>query len=161
MSEVALRPSAATMVDQVRSFRDRLSLRRATSSYSSAATMTPSKESERWVAETLMALDRLTSLEPDWDTYGGKATTVEAALSALMFMLDALTPADEVPQLVPTGDGGLQLEWHTDHVDFEVVFDESGNGVAFYRDTLRAIADERPLDEVEDAIDKYLSQFPR
>lgn len=58
-------------------------------------------------------LDRLAELKPGWDSYGAPALSL-AALKVARVMLDA-------PQVVPTPGGGIQLEWHQDGLDIEIV----------------------------------------
>lgn len=60
----------------------------------------------------LEALDRLSALEPGWDSYKGKPIT-KAALDAARAILS--TPGYPVP----TSDGGIQIEWHCGGVDLE------------------------------------------
>lgn len=58
-------------------------------------------------------LDRLADLKANWDSYGAPALS-SAALKVARTMLDA-------PQVVPTPGGGIQLEWHQDGLDIEIV----------------------------------------
>lgn len=59
-------------------------------------------------------LNELAALQQGWDSYGAPPIT-EAALRA----------ADTVT-FVPTNDGGVQVEIHTNGQEVEVVFDKAG-----------------------------------
>jgi hypothetical protein len=74
--------------------------------------------------ETDLTLTRLARLEPGWDTYDAQPIA-PAAISAARRFLDGL----DHPSVVPTSDGGVQVEWHVNGVDVEVLFDAGGRQV--------------------------------
>jgi hypothetical protein len=65
---------------------------------------------------------QLRALEPGWDSYKGKPIT-EAAITAVE---NALKCFQEMPHIVPCGDGGIQIEWHNHGVDIEIQFSPNG-----------------------------------
>jgi hypothetical protein len=74
------------------------------------------------------------SLPENWDLYGGKTVgsdVVVESLSILGQIMDAASPA---PSVVPLGDGGLQLEWHRNQQDLEIVFPSDDVPQFYYRD---------------------------
>ncbi len=72
------------------------------------------------------AVEELGTLRDGWDSHGGRAPT-KAALTAATGALFALR--DHAPQVVPTPNGGLQLEWHESGVDLEIEFGPDGEQV--------------------------------
>lgn len=74
----------------------------------------------------LVAL-RLLRLPPNWDTYGAQRVTWRAAAWGAWYAL-TIRPAPGF--VVPTGAGGVQLEWHTAEMDFEMELDRTGRLVA-------------------------------
>jgi hypothetical protein len=87
-----------------------------------------------WVEPTIAAFMTVRSLAENWDLYGGKAVgsdVVVESLSILGQIMDAASPA---PSVVPLGDGGLQLEWHRNQQDLEIVFPSDDVPQFYYRD---------------------------
>lgn len=73
-------------------------------------------------------LDELAKLGPGW--CGGDGDPIaEQAMANTRILADALARLIPfAPAVVPLADGGIQLEWHTNGVDMEVVV--SGEGQA-------------------------------
>lgn len=65
------------------------------------------------------AIDNLMKLERGWDSYNGAPITVAARRTARHLITVA-------PYVVPCSDGGIQLEWHEEGVDFEVCIKPDG-----------------------------------
>jgi hypothetical protein len=62
----------------------------------------------------------LMELRDDWNSYGGKRPTREAANDALRLAQLAAALGAPEPSIVPTAGGGIQLEWHVAGKDLEV-----------------------------------------
>lgn len=62
-------------------------------------------------------IERFSELEENWDSYGGLPTNPLAIRTACSFFQHL--------QAVPTGRGGVQLEYHGEH-DIEIVISEKG-----------------------------------
>lgn len=74
---------------------------------------------------------QLSSLAPDWDSYGAhplSATAVKRSVNLFPLLLPPESPA---PTVVPTRDGGLQFEWHQGGIDIEIRVPSSGP-VSYY-----------------------------
>lgn len=69
----------------------------------------------------------LRSLQPDWNSYGGKPIT-EEAIAGMKKLLKLLSTPGWV---VPLSDGGLQIEWHGKD-DFDVEIEIGPDGKVFY-----------------------------
>ena len=92
-------------------------------------------------------LDRLGRLPPGWD--GGAARPVATGvLEAVSRFLrsGALDQANACLQLVPTAQGGLQLEWHSQDLDLILEREPSG-AVSYY------VSDELSGEEAEGLVD--------
>lgn len=74
-----------------------------------------------WRDEVIQRLEELVRLDVGWDGYHGVPVTFENATFALR-MLEA-TCRDNVtaPQIVPGSSGELQIEWHTETGDIELL----------------------------------------
>jgi hypothetical protein len=74
----------------------------------------------------LGSLHRLAALSPGWDSYGAKPLN-PSAVRRMLNLLSLLLPDDAPePSVVPTRDGGVQLEWHRRGIDLEVKVPASG-----------------------------------
>jgi len=77
-------------------------------------------EEPRWLRPTVQRMEQLLALPRNWDSYGALPVTVvsvQMALNALMMVMESRSPA---PTVVPTVEGGVQLEWHQNDIDLEV-----------------------------------------
>lgn len=75
--------------------------------------------SERW-AEIRGRLDQLRRLPENWDSYGGVPPSRRALREAESFARSFDRPFLPVAQIVPSNDGGVQLEWHCGGWDVEI-----------------------------------------
>lgn len=72
------------------------------------------------LAEAARQLAKLLSMPPDWDSYGAYPIDRHKAAAALDLVWIAIESGAPVPAIVPTSDGGIQLEWHRRGVDLEI-----------------------------------------
>ncbi|MGH7623697.1 MAG: hypothetical protein ACREOJ_00065 [Gemmatimonadaceae bacterium] len=79
-----------------------------------------------WLYAILSSIQRLSFLPKDWDSYGGRPVTFEAAFHALELLAGYLPSNSVPPSIVPGSDGGIQLEWHRHAGDLEIAFDQAG-----------------------------------
>jgi hypothetical protein len=66
------------------------------------------------------ALEDLLRLPAGWDSYGSRRVSTDAALAAFVLLHGSVSDNTPLPEFVPTPEGGVQLEWHTDEVEIEV-----------------------------------------
>ena len=110
-------PTQATLWSGVKSYRV---LRYPFSGGEFVVTIAGSPPS--WVWPTIEGLGGLLSLPANWDTYGASRTDPRYIHAALRLISDTLRDNTPAPSVVPTGRGGVQLEWHTRGIDLEVEF---------------------------------------
>jgi hypothetical protein len=65
-------------------------------------------------------------LGPGWDGAGGLPVSDAALQMALGVLSETMSSDSVAPEVVPTSDGGLQLEWHFAGVDLEVYVEPDG-----------------------------------
>lgn len=82
--------------------------------------------SPRWVEDVLERASSVYDLEKGWDGENALPVTKEALWDALDVLTDVMSEDSIAPQVVPTSDGGIQLEWHCAGVDLEVYVEPSG-----------------------------------
>ena len=75
---------------------------------------------QQWQAGVVDRLVEFTTMPEGWDSYGGKAVKWDAGMFALNVLTQVMLPRTPLPQLVPSSDGGVQIEWHEKGIDLEV-----------------------------------------
>ena len=99
----------------------------------SKLTLETEGEEPEWLMPVFSALSELLALAANWDSYGAPSVdpmSVASALEALSWVMRSDTI---VPTVVPTVEGGVQLEWHTRGIDLEIEVSPPGRSyVCFY-----------------------------
>jgi len=104
-----------------------------------------------WFAPAFKELMDNAALKPNWDSYGGKPTSLRSVGIAGAF-LAAYLPADAPgPAITPLSDGGVQLEWHQEHADVEVSFPFNKPPTIYSLDYRTGAETEEPLTDYERA----------
>jgi len=68
-------------------------------------------------------VEHLRNLEDGWDSYGGVPPNPVALAKAEELASILVAAGWPVPALVPCGDGGVQVEWHTFGFDIEALIE--------------------------------------
>jgi hypothetical protein len=87
-----------------------------------------------WVSQTVEYMSKLFALPDNWDADGARRIAPSAAMSALRLVLAAAATGAPPPSLVPTVEGGLQVEWHTHGIDLEIETLGSDRFAVLYED---------------------------
>lgn len=96
-----------------------------------------SEDFPAWVNDVAARMDKVVALEDGWDRANGKSTSIPAIEMALVVLADTMANDSIPPQIIPTTDGGLQLEWHCAGVDLEVYVEADGSVSAWCREGSR------------------------
>lgn len=75
-----------------------------------------------WAEAVSEALPRLLSLPNNWDGYGSKAIDFELLLAAFSELGQIMDDTSPRPSMVPLGNGGVQVEWHSSGRHLEIEF---------------------------------------
>lgn len=73
-----------------------------------------------WLESAVDRLASLVRLEAGWDSYQARTIDPQRAQHVLLALLEVMKPATPLPSIVPTTDGGIQLEWHRNGIDLEI-----------------------------------------
>lgn len=73
-----------------------------------------------WLQAAIERLTSLVRLEPGLDSYRAKSIDPQRAQQVLSALLEVMKPETPLPSIVPTTDGGIQLEWHRNGIDLEI-----------------------------------------
>lgn len=108
-------------------------------------------------------VQELVSLRADWDSYGADRVKPEAALHAIKVYSLLVTEDLPRPHLVPTVNGGVQLEWHLQGVDFEIEVLGRGRLDIFFEDDASGETIEESLLSVReyDRLEVLAKEFAR
>jgi len=93
------------------------------------------QEIPEWVKLTVQRLQAVADLPSGWSGLMGRP--IEVQLMPIAFqVVQELIPRDAawVPQIIPTVEGGVQLEWHRDGFDLEIEISCTGEIYADYED---------------------------
>jgi hypothetical protein len=85
-----------------------------------------------WIRALTQRIDYLLALPDNWDGEGGQALDFECAMEIINFLLATAQHETPEPQLIPTSNRGVQLEWHQDGIDFEILFDPNSPATFFH-----------------------------
>lgn len=84
-----------------------------------------------WIEEAADRLAELAELGPGWDGHGGHEPEFSYISQAIEFLSSVMRPTTPTPSIVPTSDGGLQLEWHRAGLDVEILFSPEEDPVLY------------------------------
>lgn len=90
----------------------------------------------KWLDQTTTKLYAILGLDDNWDSYGSKrisSRVADAAIGLLYNIMQANTPA---PQVVPSANGSIQLEWHLVGVDLDIEVESTTASKVFFEDSL-------------------------
>lgn len=73
-----------------------------------------------WLPEVEDAIRQLTTVSPNWNSYGARAVQPLIIQSAMKLLREIVRSDTPRPSVAPTARGGVQLEWHTRGVDLEI-----------------------------------------
>ncbi len=108
----------------------------------------------RWFDPTIRALIALSWLPDGWNSYGAKRVKPRAIEKMLETLLAILEPNASTPTVVPTSEGGVQVEWHRNQIDFEIEATSLGELSFFFKSPTEE--QEGPLVEDVVVLKKYV-----
>jgi hypothetical protein len=77
-------------------------------------------KSHSWIAPTARQVATLLKLRENWDSYGSAPIRRDTAYALIDVLAGIMGPNSPAPAVVPSPDGHLQAEWHTNGIDLEV-----------------------------------------
>ncbi len=107
-----------------------------------------------WYRDALDRISALTALAPGWNGYDALEVKADSAIEAAKFLTKVAFPGIAAPSIVPTSDGGVQVEWHRGGLDVEIAFSDDDPGV-YVEDREAAEPQELALSEAAPIIARY------
>jgi hypothetical protein len=89
-------------------------------------TITLTGEAPGWLDPTIQTMQRLAHLPGNWSSYGNCLIEDIAIIRAAEVLAEVLDADGLAPSIVPTSQGGVQLEWHRNGDDVEIEFSPQG-----------------------------------
>lgn len=114
--------------------QDTSSVRQAVKQKDSSVVSINKGSKPKWLASTTKRLFAILALNNNWDSYGAKRISdrVAGATDDLLWrVMQKNTPA---PQIVPSANGSIQLEWHLRGIDLEVEVESYALSRVFFED---------------------------
>jgi hypothetical protein len=120
--EPPLGPDIATTTPAHRASRERQLLRfdQFQEHYTKGAAQAARDERPQWLAPVRNTLLKYTELPQGWDSYSGQPLRSDVLVFALTMLNSVMQAKTPLPHLVPSSEGGLQIEWHEKGIDLEV-----------------------------------------
>src|SRR5438132_11999136 len=86
-----------------------------------------------WISDISKTIQGFIDRLPDnWNSYGAKRIQPELAEAATRLLSKIVQPETPKPEVVPTTEGGLQIEWHIRGIDLEIkIISQEKFGVPF------------------------------
>lgn len=88
--------------------------------------------SSKWLNQTVSKMVQLLWLPEDWSSDSPKRISSRSIERILAVFLTILDPDSPPPVVVPTTQGGVQVEWHQNDVDLEIEATSSGKLEFFF-----------------------------
>lgn len=97
-----------------------------------------------WVEPVAWRVLEILDLQENWDSYGARPVEHDSAARVLDTLAVTMPEDGPPPSLVPTAQGGIQVEWHINGIDLEVEFEPDSQVMdLWFRDI--ALGEEREL----------------
>lgn len=74
----------------------------------------------QWQKPVVSRVCELLALRDNWDSYHAPALGHDLGMFAIQLLEEVMVPGIKAPQIVPTSEGKLQIEWHTGGCDLEI-----------------------------------------
>jgi hypothetical protein len=116
------------------------------------------QELPHWVQIVLRRLRSIADLPAGWSGRGGPPVEPQLLPQAFQLIADIMPNDDPsyVPHLVPTVEGGLQMEWHRDGFDLEIEMSPLGEVWVDYTRVDGSEAWDGDFDDLRDRVSKVL-----
>src|SRR5712664_2465885 len=113
-----------------------------------------------WLSATLERLSGLADLQPGWDDAEASPIPPSLIRSVRNFITSELVSRLEVePDIVPTFEGRLFIEWHTESVDLIIEATAGGNQSFYFFNNETGEEVEAPLGQRLDAIGEAFAKL--
>ena len=89
----------------------------------------------RWFDPLMQGFTDILALPVNWDSYGAGTVQPGPVNVAMNVANGIMRPSTPSPRVVPLSSGGVQLEWHREGIDVELIFDPEEEPSFYYRNS--------------------------
>jgi hypothetical protein len=116
--------------------------------------------SPNWFHDRKQRLALMTELPANWDSFGARSPSTAAVRQAEDILVWFAVPGVPPPDVFPTSEGGVQIEWHINGLDAEIIVGPADKPVEVYYHDLRSTEEwERPLSSGQEEIRSIRSRL--
>jgi hypothetical protein len=112
-----------------------------------------------WFDPLVQGFVDLLTLPPNWNSYQAGTIDSQIVHDAMNFINGVLGPTSPAPRVVPLSSGGLQLEWHRQGIDLEVVFDRGEQPFFYYKNRVNGQESEHSLPEGNSVLSSIIANL--
>ncbi len=87
-----------------------------------------------WLTLTNKNLLAIVALNNNWDSYGADRISPKVAEAVHELLWNIMQMATPAPQIVPSANGSIQLEWHQKGIDLEIEVKSFSSFSVFFED---------------------------
>lgn len=98
-----------------------------------------------WVEAAVNALNRISQLPENWDSYGANPIQQRTLEHALWVLTKVMSPRVTLPDITPTNRGGVRFEWSGHGKELEVIVEAPFRCVMRTLDDASGAEDEAPF----------------
>ena len=93
-----------------------------------------SKQVPKWYRSVANNIYSIMSLNDNWDSYGADSISYSVAKATDDLLINIMQQETPPPQVVPSANGGIQLEWHDFGIDFEILVTSMSHAFVTFED---------------------------
>ncbi len=82
--------------------------------------ISPTSSLPNWFIEVAEEIENLLQINDGWDSYGGSAPSPQIIKETLLILSELPDSNIPSPQIFPTNQGGIQLNWEIENKDIEI-----------------------------------------
>lgn len=87
-----------------------------------------------WYKQTRESLYAILALGDNWDSYGANRFSPETAKAVDELLINIMHVQTPSPQIVPSANGSIQLEWHICGIDLEIEVESLSTSRVIFED---------------------------
>ena len=89
-----------------------------------------------WASPTVRRILQLAALKKNWDGRGSARVSPDTLIFVMTLLAQSMPPDGPAPDMVPLGNGGVQLIWTTSRAEIEVEVTKPNDVYIFYNDRI-------------------------
>jgi hypothetical protein len=113
--------------------------------FSAAHRVRVQQPASAWTDEIQGRLNDLTSLPTGWDGYESRPVSFTCAQFAAALLEQIYVDGVPVPSLIPGSDGAIQIEWHRNGFDLEILILGANDVISLRRNVQTGATEEEEL----------------